>query len=212
MLSKQRLPESDLPSSSPSTAQSIDDLLQHLHHYAIPTLPHLLALTCHPPSTFPPDRTSLIIIDGASGLFASAFPDRTESGEKSSKKNNDIQWASTRRFNIMGDFLSKLTKLAAVRNLAVVVVSQTSIKVKHGYGAVLRPAIASRTWADNVSNRIIVFRDFPFEPYGTDGSHRGTRFAAVAKLNGISYSHLDSIVPFRIEKVGRCKESPAEQD
>ena len=85
-----------------------------------------------------------MVIDGASALFQAADPDRPEYGrDKSGKRHGDAQWAASRRFTIMGDFLSKLTKLAALRNLAVVLLSQAGIRVKPEYGAMLRPVIPS---------------------------------------------------------------------
>ncbi|MCJ1331389.1 hypothetical protein MMC10_008079 [Thelotrema lepadinum] len=164
--------------SSPHVGQSIDELLGHMHHFTVPTLPHLLALICHSQPTFPPQDTALIVIDGVSGLFGAAFPDRPDNFDKSGKKHNDAEWASNRRFGIMGEFLTKLTKLAAIRNLAAVLVSQTSIKVKYDYGAILRPAISSKSWSENINNRIVVFRDFsrgPSDIFETPSSGSGVQ-------------------------------------
>ena len=207
-MSQYKLPELSPLTSSPPVAQLIDDLLKRLHHYAVPTLPHLLALICHPPTTFPPQGSSLVVIDGVSTLFASAFPDKLDNVERLGKTPEEVQWASNRRFGIMGDFLSKLNKLAAIKDFAGVLISQTSIKVKHDYGAVLRPAITSKTWADNVNNRIIVFRDFSRpQPEAAYHSWDASRFAAIAKLNGIAYSRLNEFVAFTVDKVrttGQC--------
>ena len=175
-----------------------------MHHFTVPTLPHLLALICHSQPTFPPQDTALIVIDGVSGLFGAAFPDRPDNFDKSGKKHNDAEWASNRRFGIMGEFLTKLTKLAAIRNLAAVLVSQTSIKVKYDYGAILRPAISSKSWSENINNRIVVFRDFsrgPSDIFETPSS--GVRFAGIVKLNGTLHNHLSSIISFSINKASQ---------
>ena len=86
-------------SSSPATRPN-DDFLTNLSHFIIPTLPHLLALICHPPPGFPSDGTSLVVIDGISNLLTAAFPERLDSVDKSGKKKDDAQWASNRRFSI----------------------------------------------------------------------------------------------------------------
>ena len=194
-------PSSSTP-SSPPPVQSLDDLQDHLHHFAVPTLPHLLALICYPPPSFPPQGTTLVVIDGVSSLFGAAFPDRPDAVAKSGKKQDDVQWASNRRFTIMAEFLTRLARLAAVRNLAVVLVSQTSIKVRQDFGAILRPAIPSKSWLDNINNRIVVFRDF-FRA-SSDLSERirvDVRFTGIVKLNGTLHSDLISAIPFSINKV-----------
>lgn len=151
---------------------------------------------------FPPQGTSMIVIDAVSALFGSIFPEKPDHAEKSGKKNDDVQWASNRRFSIMGEFLSKLTKLAAIRNLAAILLSQTSTKVKSEYGAILRPAIPSKTWADNINNRIVIYRDFFYVTSDLPPQDKsGARFAGLAKLNGTAYESLTSIVPFLIDKV-----------
>ena len=187
---------------SPPTTRSNDDQLTNLNHFTIPTLPHLLAIICHPPPGFPPDGTSLVVVDGISSLLTAAFPDKLDSADKSGKRKDDAQWASNRRFSIMGDLLANLTRMAAVRNLAVVLLSQTGIRIKQDYGAILRPAISSKTWLDNVSNRVIVFRDFcDAISRSPKQGQTGARFAGIAKLNGNTRKGLSSVALFTIEQV-----------
>ena len=98
------------------------------------------------------------------------------------------------------EFMSKLNWLAAVKDLAVVLISQTSVKVRTEIGAVLRPAMWSKEWSDGSRNRIVVFRDF-FR--GEESARKkGVRFAAVVKVNGVERRRLQVVVPFTIEKVG----------
>ena len=142
------------------------------------------------------------MIDGVSGLFGAAFPDRPDNVSKTGKKHNDLDWASNRRFSIMGDLLTNLSKLAAISNLAVVLISQTGIKVKHDYGAILRPAISSKTWSDNINNRLVTFRDFPrASSEKSETPNSGIRFAGIVKLNGTVRNQLSMIVPFSIKRV-----------
>ena len=182
--------------------QSIDDQLNHLHHFTVPTLPHLLALICHSPPTFPLHGAALIVIDGVSGLFGAAFPDRPDNVSRTGKKHNDADWASNRRFSIMGDLLTNLSKLAAINNIAIVLISQTGIKVKQDYEAILRPAIPSKTWLDNINNRIVIFRDFSrASSEKSETPNSGIRFSGIVKLNGTLQNQLTMIVPFSINKV-----------
>jgi hypothetical protein len=63
----------DQPSSSAESPMT-SDLLKNLNRFTTPTLPHLIALLCHTNPSFPPQNTSLIIIDSLSVLVASAYP------------------------------------------------------------------------------------------------------------------------------------------
>ena len=99
----------------------------------------------------------------------------------------------------MAGLLSKLTKLAAVQNLAVVLISQTGIKVQNNIGAMLRPAIWMKTWTEGVANRLIVFRDFY---RGTNGERwKGVRFVGVVKRNNVMRDRLDALAMFQINSV-----------
>lgn len=99
----------------------------------------------------------------------------------------------------MSEFISKLNRLAAIRDLAVVLISQTSVEIRGSLGAVLRPAIWTNGWSEGVQNRILLFRDF-FR--GEEhGRKKGIRLAAVVKINGVSRSRPQALVPFTIEDV-----------
>lgn len=160
-------------------------------------------MVCHVPSSFPLEKTSLLVVDGISTLFASAFPDKPEEASPlSKKKSEDAQWAASRRWAIMGEFLSKLGKLAALRGIAVLLISQTSIKIRSNYGAILRPAIPSKTWADNISTRLVVFRDFSDVSNESERQSRSRLSAVgVTKLNGNTFTQLSSVVYFLVNEV-----------
>lgn len=187
--------------------RSESELLEDFHHFDIPSLPHLLALLFHPSPDFPSPNTSLIIIDAVSVLFALAFPrsiDGNNTRQNAKKQNEDAQWAMGRRWAVMSDFVSKLSKLAAISNIAVLLISQTMTKVKTDSGAVLRPALSSKAWDGGINTRIVLFRNFtPWTGENPSQSETmsGLRYATAVKLAGVSYDSLRDIVPFKIEKV-----------
>jgi hypothetical protein len=184
-------------------------LLTGFHHFITPTLSHLLVLLAHSSDCFPPEGTGLIIIDCISCLFAAAFPKVTEVLDNQptpEKRKSDVtQWAAGRRWAVFGDVISTLGKLAAMRNLAILLTSQAMIKITAETGAVLHPSLASSGWDSGLSTRIVLFRDWAFHSSTGPHSHQvyvpGVRFAAV--LKAVAASHLDAgkIVPFTIEKV-----------
>jgi hypothetical protein len=74
VLSSPRLSNDQDVASSPVEPRSTTDLLGILTHFTTPTLPHLIALLCHTKASFPPQNTSLIVIDSLSTLITSAYP------------------------------------------------------------------------------------------------------------------------------------------
>lgn len=71
--------------------------------------------------------------------------------------------------------------MAALRNMAVVILQQTATKMRDGAGAVLVPSISSTAWDAGIANRVVLFQDFGLE-YGKES----TRHAGVLKAAGIA--------------------------
>ena len=195
-------------SSAPLTGSSQDDkILNNICHYFAPTLPHLLALLAHPSPSFPSHNTSLIVIDAVSSLFNQAFPkvvDIAGSKEKSSKLNDAAQWAVSRRWAVMGDFIAKLGRLAATRQIAILLTVQTATRVYAEMETCLYPALAGTAWDNGINARIVLFRDWVYRSAASSsqgGYVSGARYAAVVKAGGVSYEGLGRVVPFRITKV-----------
>ncbi|KAI9865227.1 MAG: hypothetical protein M1813_002547 [Trichoglossum hirsutum] len=225
-------PDLKVSQSSPSPNHSLQDLLGNFHHFNAPTLPHLLALLLHPSQSFPPAKTSLIVIDAISTSFSSTFPRLAEEGAreckdgktllKGGKKNQHSQWASSRKWAVIGDFISRIGRLAVVKDIAILLISQIKTKVQMGAGAVLLPSISSSVWDANVANQIVLFRDDPpSRSHGGDDdgeekkkkkeeeeeevpSPGEIRFAGVLKSRGVVHSEgaLGKVVPFVIEEKG----------
>lgn len=200
-----------------SDPASVDEYLDKFHHFITPSLPHLLALLTHQSSDFPPTETSLIVVDSISTLFALAFPKTAENASSQQtpvKKSEAAHWASGRRWAVLGDFISKISRLAVTRNIAVLLTSQMTTRIRSETGAVLHPAISGTAWDAGISTRIVLFRDWMFQASGSAGSQGeympGVRFAGVMKAKGVSYEGVGKVVTFMIEKNG-LREIPVDQ-
>lgn len=199
-----------LPKSAPS-GESSEDLLVNFHHFNTPTLPHLLALLTHESNLFPPRETGLIVVDSVSSLFTSAFPRATDDLDskqipEKQKKNDEAQWAASRKWTVMSDFVSRLGKLAATQNSAILLTSQTTTRITAETGAMIHSAVSGTAWDAGISARIFLFRDWLFDPTGESRQENfvpGVRFAGVSKAGGISYEGLGQIVSYTTEKVCR---------
>lgn len=147
------------------------------------------------------------MIDSISSLFASAFPsngfDRKQASDK--LKRDADQWASSRKLTFMGDFVSKLGKLATTNNIAVLLTSQTATRIRAETGATLNPTISGTTWDSGISARIVLFRDWFFQSAEAPANNweylPQVRVAGVLKASGVSYEGLGRMVSFTIEKV-----------
>ncbi|KAJ5910903.1 uncharacterized protein N7473_000206 [Penicillium subrubescens] len=187
----------DTGSPIPTTRlKSTTPELTNLTYFRAPTLPHLLALLLRPPKDFPPEETSLIIIDSISSLFPSYFlsaaelKDRLSQGKITDKPQ--LQWLLNRKWNVISDIATHLTRLAA-RNIAVLALNQTHTKIKGQPRATLHPLVAGGAWETNVQTRIVLYRDLP-----------DMRFAEITKRAGrtMVVRLAELIVPFRIGSDG----------
>lgn len=162
----------------------------------------------HQSPYFPPTETSLIVVDSISTLFALAFPktaEKASSRQTPIKKSDAAYWASGRRWAVMGDLISKIGRLAATKNVAILLTSQTTTRVRSETSAVLYPAISGTAWDTGISTRIVIFRDWMFqasEAVSSQGEYMpGVRIAGVIKAKGISYEGVGRVVLFTIKKV-----------
>lgn len=94
--------------------------------------------------------------------------------------------------------VGSLQKLAATRDLAVVVLTQCATKMQAERGATLIPAINASVWEQGMSTRLVLFRDWLQEEAETHGRH----FAVIQKLHGKGTPALiESACPFRVDEV-----------
>ena len=190
-----------------SNTVSVEEYLERFHHFVTPSLPYLLALLTHQTPGFPPEETTLIVVDSISTLFALAFPRTAEnasSQQTSVKQGEAAHWASGRRWAVMSDLISKISRLAATKNIAVLLTSQMTTRIRSETGAVLYPAISGTAWDTGVSARIVIFRDWMFRSEDTSSQGEyipGIRCAGLLKAKGMSYEGVGKVVTFVIENV-----------
>lgn len=201
--------------ASPVVRNRLDDFLTQesqedgwrdaLHYFRASTLPHLLALFLHPVPSFPPKNTGVVVIDTVSSSFETAHRRDGRQGPST----DAARWAYSRKFAMMGEMISKLSKMASLHNLAVLLICQTSTKLRYGAPAVLLPAVSSNEWDNGISTQLCLFRDFP--PEGVQksqntGRNSAIRYIGVKKAGGVAltmhHGAFSSVVPFTIEKVG----------
>lgn len=111
----------------------------------------------------------------------------------------------------MGELISKLGRMAAVNNIAVLLTSQTITKIRSGLGALLLPAISGTEWENGIATQLVLFRDWPPRrntQITADEAERwkGLRYVGVIKVKGVLAAddgRFETVVPFSIEKVLR---------
>ncbi|EPE31362.1 P-loop containing nucleoside triphosphate hydrolase [Glarea lozoyensis ATCC 20868] len=172
---------------SSSEIRTAEDALENLTHYSVPTLAHLLALFSQQTANHPAPNTSLIVIDSFSTLISTAFPRTAEPPAVANKKPGAPKPTnpSSRKFPILQHLLGTLQKLAATRNIAIVILSQCVTKMRPGIGAVLVPAINVPSWDQGLSSRVVLFRDWGWNDEGGDAVY-GARLAQVVKAEGLT--------------------------
>ncbi len=206
---KEIIEHSRISGKHPPYSQSVSKArLNNLHHFSTPTLPHLLALLTHQSTSFPPFNTSLIVIDSVSTLFALAFPKILESADNprtQAKKSDAVQWAAGRRWAVMSEFMSKIGRLAATSNIAILLTIQATTRIRYETRAVLHPAISGTAWDSGIGARLVLFRDWLFrgpEAPSSQGEYMlGIRFAGIMKAKGVTYEGVGRVATFTIEEV-----------
>ncbi|KAI9746193.1 MAG: hypothetical protein M1818_000874 [Claussenomyces sp. TS43310] len=107
-------------------------------------------------------------------------------------------WAASRKWSVLQYIISSLQKLATLRNIVVVILTQSITKMQSGSGAVLIPAVSSTAWDSGIATRIVLFRDWGWEK-------TQVRFARIVKASGTSTKGREGvgrIIPFVIDDRG----------
>ncbi|KAK6081047.1 rad55 protein [Seiridium cupressi] len=149
-------------------------------YFTCPTLAHFIALLCRPTASCIPEGTSLLVVDSLSALVNQAFPKVPESRNAPKGVFN----TSTRRLQILQSTISSLQKLAATRDLTIVILSHCATRMQAERGATLIPAINTSSWEQGIATRLVLFRDWSFK----DDQVSGVRFAGIQRLNGKGYA------------------------
>jgi hypothetical protein len=160
----------------------------------------------HSPPSFPPQKSSLVVIDSLSTLIDNSYPRNVEN----KNKNEHTRWAAGRRFTVINELISMFSKFAALHDVAVLVTCQTITRIRGSSRALLVPAISGLEWENGVSTRLVLFRDWVRQGKSKDTADgdrlRKARFAGLVKVNGVTLADeggVGSVVPFAIEKVSQ---------
>jgi hypothetical protein len=114
---------------------------------------------------------------------------------------------------LQSTLLSAFGKIAASHNVAVLINSYVSTRIRHTGGAILVATHGSKEWDDQLSSRMVFFRDFPPRTPGKSccsSLQQGDllaklRFAGIIKAHGLSAIENDTfnnVVPFSMSNVG----------
>jgi hypothetical protein len=184
-----------------------DTRLDRFHTYSTPTVAHLLALTLHPPQSFPPPGTALMVIDDLHAIFEVSYP-RNRANTFSSHKSEAARWAAGRRYGIMGTLISALKKLAALNDMAILITTGCATRVRSGsgLGAVLVPGMGGAEWEAGITNRLVMFRDFKLGSWAQQQQNpESARYIGLQKNNGVAFSdegETGQVIPFILDKDG----------
>lgn len=77
-------------------------------------------------------------------------------------KTEQQKWQSSRRYAILGTLVSALNKMAVLNNLAIIVTTSCSNRMRSdsGLGSALVPGVGGAEWETGIWNRLVLFRDF----------------------------------------------------
>ncbi len=159
--------------STPAADATTSKYLSNFTSLTMPTLSQLLALLLHPKPDFPPEKTSLLIVEDFNMLVDVDYPRILFN---SAGKTEQQKWQAGRRYAVLGTFITALNKLATLKDFAALVTTGCASRTRSGTGggSALVPGIGGQEWDSGIWNRIAVFRDF------------STRFVGVQKLRGRS--------------------------
>ncbi|KAK5998576.1 hypothetical protein PT974_00957 [Cladobotryum mycophilum] len=166
--------------------------------YSCFALPHLLALISRPTTTSIPTNVSLIVISSLSALINTALP-RSLDGKATSRPPTKGPTPSAKRLQGLQFIINALQKLAATRNLAVVLLSQCATRMQSEQGATLVPAINATVWEQGVSTRLVLFRDWTWH----DKKSTSVFLAGLQKIDGrAAQEAIEHVSAFKVEVTG----------
>lgn len=104
-----------------------------------------------------------------------------------SSRTEQQKWQATRRYAILGSIVAALSKLAVLHNMAVIVTTGCSNRMRSDTGQVgaISPGVGGSEWEGGIWSRTVLFRDF------------NGRFAGVQKCNGRNLTPLDPVGDIR---------------
>ena len=168
--------------------------------YLVDDFPQLMAYLHGPIDELLPDKTRLLVLDDFSNLLLAGLPHNDKLNAEKTKNGMTREGilskeVNVRRAAIIGAICANLARLAAARNMAIVVINKASTSRSGDNESILRSALNVKQWNENVSTRIVLYRDF-WPEIDTRGMTRGEkrliklqhryplRLAAVERLDG----------------------------
>lgn len=116
---------------------------------------------------------------------------------------NAVPSTSTRRLQILQSVISSLQKLAATRDITIVILSHCATRIQAERGAALIPAINATAWEQGISTRLVLFRDWSFQKKHITG----VRCVGIQKLNGkASADSIGPVLAFSVHEVGNRRQ------
>ncbi|KAK8106255.1 hypothetical protein PG999_009614 [Apiospora kogelbergensis] len=181
------------PKSPASTQEATE--VQNMVHFTCSSLAHFIALLCRPTASCIPQKSSLVVIDSLSALVNQTYP-RNQEARNGPKGVPNV---AAQRLQVLQFIISSLQKLAATRDVAVVLLTQCATRMQTERGATLTPAINAMVWDRGITTRLVLFRDWLYK----DKAVSGVYFAGIQKLNGKAHqSGLGEIFAFDIQTNG----------
>ncbi|KIX02188.1 uncharacterized protein Z518_08127 [Rhinocladiella mackenziei CBS 650.93] len=181
--------DNDHPPSSSSRPYDIESLLEEKFVYLqAHTLPRLLTLFLHPSPSLPSSKTCLMVVDDLSNLLLGSFsrsPGTMKPGIPAAVKEKLEKKIARRRYQIIETLAAAMSKMAVLRSVAILVLTNSTMSLKNGQKATLKSALASQSWDTTVHTRIMLYRDFADDEHEAEISKRGgggLRYAEVQRL------------------------------
>jgi hypothetical protein len=199
-------------SAFPVPVSRLEAILPHgvkpssrFHHYQAPGLAHMLALCHRQKAGFPPEHTSLMIIDDVSSIFPIPALRPPSTTSSNANRSQGSIFRST--------LLASLSRIASTQNIAVVLTSDVTTRFRQESRAMLVGSLGGKEWEESMSSRIALFRDFAprnLNPETIIEAHDDALFdrlrhAGVLKANGvvmIEHDTVKDVIPFIISDTG----------
>lgn len=109
---------------------------------------------------------------------------------------------ANRRLQVLQSLISALQKLAAARDILIVVLSQCATRMQAERGATLVPSINANAWEQAIASRLVLFRNWAIRHEKYQSAH----FAGIQKLDGRSMPRvIGPIFAFDIQTVGSLR-------
>jgi hypothetical protein len=177
--------------------------MSRLKHISCQNLAKLFVMFAHTPPKLDEvmSQTDLLVIDDITAPFKLQFAAQMPTMSSADQSTKEAQTGNKRKWAFAADMVACLGKLAATKNLAVLIISQVTTIVRAETGAVLRPGLEGTAWETAISSRVVLFRQRIFSDTEL---LQDVRCAGVTKAQGIYLCEnggLGRIAFFRITKV-----------